>query len=136
VAGEEFIKGREVECAVLGNDNPQASVVGEIIPTHEFYSYEAKYIDEAGADLKIPADLPEALSNEIRAIAVHAFETVECEGIYLNEINTIPGFTKISMYPKLWQATGIGYADLIDRLIQLAIERHERDGKLKTTYED
>jgi D-alanine-D-alanine ligase len=146
---EEFIEGREIECAVLGNENPQASVLGEIIPRHEFYSYEAKYIDEAGADLKIPAVLPEDLSNDIRAMAVRAFEVVECEGmarvdffvtndgrVYLNEINTIPGFTKISMYPKLWQATGIGYADLIDRLIQLAIERHARDQKLKTSYEE
>ena len=145
---EQFIDGREIECAVLGNDDPQASVLGEIIPQHEFYSYEAKYIDGAGADLCIPADLPEALSDEVRRTAVRAFEVVECEGmarvdffvtssgaIYLNEINTIPGFTQISMYPKLWAATGVGYADLIDRLIQLAIERHNRENALKTTYD-
>ncbi len=145
---EEFIEGREIECAILGNDDPQASVLGEIVPKHEFYSYEAKYIDDAGADLRIPADLPEDLANQVRGIAVRAFEVVNCEGmarvdffvtavgaIYLNEINTIPGFTKISMYPKLWEATGIKYADLIDRLLQLAIERHQRDQSLKTSYD-
>jgi len=145
---EEYIEGREIECAVLGNDDPLASVLGEIVPKHEFYSYEAKYIDESGADLRIPADLPDELSDQVRRTAVRAFEVLNCEGmgrvdffvtdggaIYLNEINTIPGFTKISMYPKLWEASGIAYADLIDRLIQLALERHARDRCLKTTYD-
>ncbi len=145
---EEFIDGREIECAVLGNEDPKASVLGEIVPKHEFYSYEAKYIDEAGADLRIPADLPDDLSGQVRRTAIRAFEVLNCEGmarvdffvtaggaIYLNEINTIPGFTKISMYPKLWEASGIGYADLIDRLIQLAIERHQCDQAFKTSYD-
>lgn len=142
---EEFIKGREIECAVLGNEDPKASVPGEIIPQHEFYSYEAKYIDEHGARLRIPAELPEAVVGKIRECAVKTFTTLCCEGmarvdfflkndrdIYVNEINTIPGFTKISMYPKLWEATGIAYTELIDMLITLAIERFERDRKLKT----
>jgi len=144
---EEFIDGRELECSVLGNLDPVASAVGEIIPTHEFYSYDAKYIDEQGAALEIPADVPDAVSDEIRALAIRAFNTLECEGmarvdcflkkdgtVLLNEINTIPGFTKISMYPQLWQASGVSYAELIDRLIQLGIERFEREQKLKTSF--
>ncbi len=144
---EEFIDGREIECSVLGNEDPIASVPGEILPQHEFYSYEAKYIDEKGATLKIPATLPNPLVKKVREIAVKTFKTLCCEGmgrvdmfltkdgkVFVNEINTIPGFTKISMYPKLWEATGIGYAELIDRLITLAIERHERDKKLKTSF--
>ncbi len=144
---EEFIEGREIECSVLGNENPESSIPGEIIPHHEFYSYEAKYIDEDGAGLKIPAELPDALVKEIQQIAVKIFTTLNCEGmarvdcfltkdnkIYVNEINTIPGFTKISMYPKLWEASGVSYADLIDKLIQLAIARHERQKGLKTSF--
>jgi len=142
---EEFIMGREIECSVLGNENPIASVPGEILPRHEFYSYEAKYLDENGAVLDIPAKLPPATSERIRQLAIKTFSTLCCEGmarvdfflrngeeIIVNEINTIPGFTRISMYPKLWEATGISYSELIDRLIQLAIERFEREKRLKT----
>ena len=113
---EEFIKGREIECSVLGNENPIVSIPGEIIPQHEFYSYEAKYIDEKGALLEIPARLPEEITKQIQNIALRAFKVLCCEGmarvdfflrndkeIFISEINTIPGFTKISMYPKLWE---------------------------------
>jgi D-alanine-D-alanine ligase len=133
---EECIRGREIECAVLGNRKPIASVPGEIIPRHDFYDYEAKYIDEHGAVLEIPARLDPAAVEEIRRVAVKAFSVLCCEGmarvdmfveaggrVVLNEINTIPGFTRISMYPKLWEASGICYGELIDRLIGLAIER-------------
>ena len=137
---EKFIEGREIECAVLGNENPEASVLGEIVPHSEFYSYDAKYVDEDGAGLVIPAPLPDNVTAEVQRLAVRTFKVLECEGmaradffvtkdnkIYANEINTIPGFTKISMYPKLWEASGVPYAELIDRLIQLALQRHERD---------
>ena len=143
---EEYIQGREIECSVLGNDHPIASLPGEIIPQHEFYSYEAKYLDEKGAILEIPAELPAEVTKEIQDIAIQSFKTLCCEGmarvdfflrdnreVIVNEINTIPGFTKISMYPKLWEASGISYAELIDRLIQLALERFEREQKLKTS---
>jgi len=133
---EEFIEGREIECAVLGNDNPIASIPGEIIPTHEFYSYEAKYLDENGAALEIPAKLDDATRERIQELSIKAFQTLCCAGlsridfflkkngeVLINEINTIPGFTKNSMYPKLWEASGIGYTDLISRLIELAMER-------------
>jgi D-alanine-D-alanine ligase len=142
---EECIDGRELECSVLGNDSPIASVPGEILPRHEFYSYEAKYLDENGAVLEIPAQLPPEISKRIRELAIRTFLVLCCEGmarvdfflrngeeIIVNEINTIPGFTRISMYPKLWEATGVSYSDLIDRLIQLAIERLEREKRLKT----
>jgi len=144
---EEFIKGREIEVAVLGNQKPRASVPGEIIPHHEFYSYEAKYIDANGAVAEIPAKLPKSLIKQIQQAAVKAFMVLECEGMarvdffvtkagkfYLNEINTIPGFTNISMYPKMWEHSGIKYADLIDKLIQLAIERNNREKKLQTSF--
>ena len=142
---EECIKGREIECSVLGSENPIASVPGEILPRHEFYSYEAKYLDENGAVLEIPAKLPPATSERIRQLAIKTFSVLCCEGmarvdfflrngdeIIVNEINTIPGFTRISMYPKLWEATGISYSELIDKLIELAIERFEREKGLKT----
>ena len=144
---EEFVPGREIECAVLGNSNPQASVPGEVIPTNGFYSYEAKYIDENGAALEIPAKLPETTVKKIQEYAIKTFKALNCEGlsrvdfflkdngdILVNEINTIPGFTKISMYPQLWNAGGISYTELIDRLIQLALERFEKEKKLKTDY--
>jgi D-alanine-D-alanine ligase len=131
--------GREIECSVLGNEHPVASVPGEIVPTHEFYSYEAKYVDEGGAALEIPARLPEEVVTRVQDMAVTAFEAVDCEGmarvdffyrepaeLIVNEINTIPGFTRISMYPKLWEASGLTYRELIDRLVDLALERHER----------
>lgn len=144
---EEYIQGREIECSVLGNERPMASVPGEIIPRHEFYSYEAKYLDENGALLEIPAKLPPDIIKEIQETAVKAFKVLCCEGmarvdfflrdnreVIVNEINTIPGFTKISMYPKMWEASGISYTELIDRLIQLAIERFDREKKLKTSF--
>ena len=144
---EEFIDGRELECAVLGNRNPIASVVGEIIPGHEFYSYEAKYIDEHGAALEIPADIPDAVGEDIRTLAIRTFQTLECEGLgrvdfflkkdgglIVNEINTIPGFTKISMYPRLWEASGVSYPELINRLIELGLERFEREQALKMSF--
>lgn len=145
---EEFIRGREIEVAVLGNDDPAASVAGEIIPQHEFYSYEAKYLDEHGALLRIPAELPAAVSDRVRQLAVAAFKVLECSGmarvdffvkddgsVYVNEINTIPGFTKISMYPKLWEASGLPYPALIERLIALAIERHAENQALETSFQ-
>lgn len=144
---EEFIQGREIECAVLGNDTPIASLPGEVIPRHEFYSYDAKYLDENGAALEIPVKLPEETVRRVQELAVKAFKALSCEGmgrvdfflkengeLLVNEINTIPGFTKISMYPKLWEASGIPYTELIDRLIQLALERFEEEKKLKTSF--
>lgn len=134
---EQGVDARECECAVLGNDDPQASVVGEIVPGNEFYDYSAKYVDSNSA-LFIPADLPPNISEEIRRISIEAFRAVDASGmsrvdffvardlsaVWLNEINTIPGFTRISMYPKLWEASGLTYPALLDRLIELAIERH------------
>jgi len=138
-------KAREIECSVLGNDEPVASVPGEIVPGKEFYDYTAKYVDE-GSQLIIPAKLTKAETKKVQDLAVAAFQAVDCSGlarvdflmdpktnkIYLNEINTMPGFTAISMYPKLWAASGVAYPDLIDRLIQLGIERHE--DKKKNQY--
>ncbi len=144
---EEFIKGREIECSVLGNEEPIASLPGEVIPKHEFYSYEAKYIDEDGAALEIPAKLPEETIKRVQDLAARAFKALECEGmarvdfflkengdLFVNEINTIPGFTSISMYPKLWEASGVSYSELVDRLIMLAIERFKKESRLKTSY--
>jgi D-alanine-D-alanine ligase len=130
-------KAREIECSVLGNDEASASIPGEIVPVKEFYDYNAKYLDE-GSELIIPAKLSKAETKKVQELAVEAFKAVDCSGlarvdflmdpgtrkIYLNEINTMPGFTAISMYPKLWAASGLDYPDLIDRLIQLGIERH------------
>jgi D-alanine-D-alanine ligase len=142
---EEFIPGRELECAVLGNEQPAASVVGEIISTHEFYSYDAKYLDEKGAALEIPAKISGETQRRIQELAIQTFQTLCCEGlsrvdfflrengeVVVNEINTIPGFTKISMYPKLWEASGIGYTELISRLIDLAIDRFEKERTIAT----
>jgi len=131
-------KAREIECAVLGNDQPKASVPGEIVPSAEFYDYSAKYLDE-GSQLIIPAKLTKAETKRIQELAIGAFRAVDCSGlgrvdflmdpesrkIYLNEINTMPGFTSISMYPKLWAASGVSYPELIESLIQFGIERHE-----------
>src|ERR1700686_3511013 len=138
-------KAREIECSVLGNDEPVVSVPGEIVPGKEFYDYTAKYVDE-GSQSNIPAKLTKAETKRVQELAVRAFQAVDCSGlarvdflmdpktrkIYLNEINTMPGFTAISMYPKLWAASGLAYADLIDRLIQLGLERHE--DKKKNQY--
>jgi D-alanine-D-alanine ligase len=138
-------KAREIECSVLGNDRPQASVPGEIVPIKEFYDYAAKYLDE-GSELIIPAKLTKAEIKKVQDLAVRAFQAVDCAGLarvdflmdpktrklFVNEINTMPGFTAISMYPKLWAASGLSYSDLIDRLIQFGIERH--DDKKKNQY--
>ncbi|MBX7232185.1 MAG: D-alanine--D-alanine ligase [Bdellovibrionales bacterium] len=147
---EKAIVAREIECSVLGNSNPQASPLGEIVPQHEFYSYEAKYLDENGAKLIVPVmDLEPEIITKIKNYALQAFQLLQCSGlarvdffldknsneIYLNEINTLPGFTKISMYPKLWEVAGLTYPDLLDRLIQLAYERHQMKSALKTTYQ-
>jgi len=128
---------REIECAVLGNDDPVASVCGEIVPRgHAFYDYDAKYLDEDGAELLIPAPLAPALASKVQRLAVSAFTVVACagmarvdlfvrdDGVWINEINTIPGFTSISMYPKLWEASGLAYPALVQRLLDLAVERH------------
>jgi D-alanine-D-alanine ligase len=144
---EENIPGREIECSVLGNENPIASVPGEIRAVKDFYSYEAKYIDPDGAALEIPAKLPPEMARQVQSLAVKTFQVLECQGlsrvdfflkedgrVLVNEINTMPGFTKISMYPKLWEVSGIGYTELIDRLIQLAIERFNREKHLATSY--
>ncbi|MDR1148666.1 MAG: D-alanine--D-alanine ligase [Spirochaetaceae bacterium] len=144
---EEYIKGRELECSVLGNDKPITSLPGEIKPRHEFYSYNAKYIDENGAGLVIPAELPDQKIKEIQTLAIKTYKTLCAEGLsridffmrddgalLVNEINTMPGFTKISMYPKLFENRGISYSNLIDRLIELAFERYEQESKLKTNY--
>ena len=142
---EEFIKGQEIECSVLGNDKPIASIPGEIIANQEFYSYDAKYIDE-GAVAVIPVKLDKKTIKKIQALAIQTFQVLNCEGMgrvdgfltksgkfYVSEINTIPGFTNISMYPKLWEASGIPQQKLLDILINLAIERFNKEKKLKTS---
>lgn len=144
ILAEEYIEGREIECSVLGNKNPIASVPGEVISRYEFYSYQAKYLNENGAKIEIPAKLPKSTIKKIRGLAIKTFITLCCEGmarvdfflakdgkIFVNEINTIPGFTNISMFPKLWEFSGISYAELIDRLIELAFERYGEEKKLK-----
>jgi D-alanine-D-alanine ligase len=137
---------REIECSVIGNDRPEASLPGEILPSREFYDYEAKYIEESTA--LVPAPLDAATTADVRRLAVEAFLAVDCSGfarvdfllsrddgrLYVNEINTIPGFTTISMFPKLWEATGLGYSAVLDRLIELALERHAGKQALRTTY--
>jgi D-alanine-D-alanine ligase len=142
-------KARELEVAVLGNDDPKASVVGEIIPGKEFYDYEAKYLSDGSIPV-IPAQITAAESKQIRAMAVEAFRACDLAGlarvdflmepdlrrrIYLNEVNTLPGFTSISMYPKLWQASGLSYADLITRLIELALQRHKERNRTSFSFE-
>ena len=135
-------KAREIECSVLGNDRPEASVPGEIVPGKEFYDYTAKYLDE-GSELVIPAKLSKSETKKVQELAIRAFKAVDCSGlarvdflmdpkirkIYVNEINTMPGFTAISMYPKLWAASGVSYPDLIERLINLGLERHAEKQK-------
>lgn len=149
VLAEEFIEGREIECSVKGlNSNPQAALPGEIIPNHEFYSYDAKYIDDNGAKIQIPASLDETTIQKIQDLAKKTYQILCCDGltrvdfflkkngeIYVNEINTIPGFTNISMYPKMWEASGISYSDLITNLIQLAFEKAEKDNQIQFSFE-
>ena len=144
---EQGLECREFECSVLGNDDPKASVIGEIAPTREFYDYEAKYSDES-SELHIPANIAPALADDLRAMAVAAFQAVDAAGLarvdffletstgrpYVNEINTLPGFTTISMYPKLWEAGGLSYSRLIDELVGLAMERHQDKQRSLTIY--
>jgi len=153
---EEFVPGRELECSVLGSqfgtlddgNAIMASMPGEVKPTHDFYSYDAKYIDENGAELIIPAEVPAETAGHIRELAIKVFKTICCDGlarvdfflkedgtVLVNEINTMPGFTRISMYPKLWEVSGISYTCLLDRLIELAILRFEKEKKLKTSMQ-
>ena len=140
------INCRELECAVLGNDEPLASVVGEVIASNEFYDYHAKYLDNK-SHVIIPADIPQATAEEVRRQAVTAFLALDLSGlarvdfflekesgqVYINEVNTMPGFTQISMYPKLWEASGLTYAQLLDRLVELAIERHQEKQRNRTS---
>ena len=144
---EPAINARELECGVLGNDEPIASIVGEVVPSNEFYDYCAKYVDNASR-LYIPAQIPDEIAQRIRRAAIDAFLALDLSGlarvdcfldrdsgeIYLNEVNTVPGFTQISMYPKLWEASGIPYPELLDRLIQLGIERHADKQRNRTSY--
>jgi D-alanine-D-alanine ligase len=146
---EQGVKNaREIEVSVLGNDAPIASIPGEIVPSNEFYDYDAKYVDGKSTAV-IPAKLPKSVVKKIQELAVKAFTVLDGAGmarvdffvtkktnrIYLNEINTIPGFTSISMYPKLWEASGISYTELLDRLIQLAINRHQEKKSIRTSYQ-
>jgi len=145
---EQAINAREIECSVLGNDEPEASVLGEIVPKREFYDYVAKYHDES-TELIIPANLTPEKAAEIQGLAVRAFLALDCAGmaradfflcrdtgqVYLNELNTIPGFTSVSMYPKLWEASGLPYPKLLDRLVELALERHRDRGRMSTAYQ-
>ncbi len=144
---ERAVDAREIECSVLGNDEPQASTVGEIVPAGDFYDYRSKYIDE-GSKLIIPADITAEQSRTVRDISVRAFQTLDLcgmarvdffldratEAVFLNELNTIPGFTSISMYPKMWEASGLPFERLVDRLIQLAFERHAEKKSFTTSY--
>lgn len=143
---EEFINGREIECSVLGNNDPIASIPGEVVVKDDFYSYNTKYIDENGAVIQIPAKISKKSIKGIQQLAIKTFKTLSCEGfgrvdcfltksgkVYVNEINTIPGFTSISMYPKLWEASGLSLPKLLDRLVELAFERFEREKNLKTS---
>ncbi len=144
---EVGVNAREIECSVLGNDAPIASLPGEVVPSNEFYDYRAKYVDDA-SELHIPAELDAVTRRRIQDLAVRAFLALDCAGmaradfflcrdtgqVYINELNTIPGFTRISMYPKLWEASGLPYAQLLDRLIELAIERHADKHRSETAY--
>jgi D-alanine-D-alanine ligase len=145
---EVAVDAREIEVSVLGNDEPMASVPGEIVPCNEFYDYSAKYLD-GESDLLIPAPLPAETADLVRRLAIEAYLAIDCAGmaradflldrntgqVYVNEVNTLPGFTPISMYPKLWEASGVSYTELIDKLIQLALERHADKGRSATDYQ-
>jgi D-alanine-D-alanine ligase len=146
---EKGVNAREIECSVLGNDRPVASVVGEVVPINEFYDYEAKYV-KAGSELIIPARLRAQQAARVQELAVRAFQAIDCAGmarvdfllerrtgkIFVNEINTIPGFTPISMYPKLWEASGVPYPKLLDRLIELALDRQRDKNRTAYTYRE
>lgn len=148
IIAERAVDAREIECSVLGNDDPIASLPGEVIPKREFYDYAAKYDDNAGTELIVPADLSPDKTRSVQELAIRAFRALDCSGlarvdflierrtekIFLNEINTIPGFTKVSMYPKMWEQSGLTYTALIDRLIQLALERQADKKKNKTAH--
>jgi len=143
---EAAIDGREIECAVLGNEHPEASVCGEVVVHDDFYSYDTKYISESGADIVVPAAITDAEQSRIREIAVQAYQALDCAGlarvdvfltpageVVINEINTLPGFTRISMYPKLWAASGLDYTALITRLLELAMDRHAHERDLRSS---
>ncbi len=148
ILAEEYIQGRELECSVMGhNGSPKVSLPGEVIPQHEFYSYEAKYVDDNGALIQIPAKMTENEIQKLQSIAKKTYQVMGCDGLtrvdfflrnngefYINEINTIPGFTKISMYPKMWEASGVSYTSLITELFTLAFEKFEAEQKIKTSY--
>jgi len=145
---ERAVNAREIECSVLGNDEPEASLPGEVVPSNEFYDYRAKYVD-GDSQLVIPAPLDEATTERVRRLAVEAFRAIDGSGLarvdfflcrdsgqlYVNELNTMPGFTNISMYPKLWEATGLTYSELVDRLIELALERHRQKQSLERSFD-
>jgi len=146
---EKAIVGREIECSILGNEEPKASLPGEVMPNHEFYSYESKYIDKNGADFGIPAKLSEDEIILIKNVSIGTFKALGCEGMarvdgfltndgsfIINEVNTLPGFTSISMYPKLWQVSGLSYSDLLDTLITLGFERYEREKEIEKNYQN
>jgi D-alanine-D-alanine ligase len=144
---ERGVNAREIEVSVLGNENPQASIPGEILPADEFYSYSAKYLDERSS-LAIPAPLPSETAAKAQELAIQAYKAIDCAGmarvdflldkdsgeLFIGEINTIPGFTKISMYPKLWEASGLPYPKLVDRLIELALERKTEQNRTERQY--
>jgi D-alanine-D-alanine ligase len=146
---ERGLNARELEVAVLGNESPEASVPGEICPSHEFYDYEAKYLDDS-TRLVIPAVLSDEETQQLRELAIQAYEALESEGLarvdflidretgkpYINELNSLPGFTDASMYPRLWEASGLSYTALLDRLIELGLERHRQRRSLETHYRD
>ena len=142
---EEGVAGREIEVAVMGNERPEASLPGEIVVTADYYDYDAKYEDEGASRMEVPADLPEATVERVREMAVRAYRALGCEGLarvdffvtesgglLVNEINTIPGFTARSMYPVMWERTGRPFPEVCDRLLALAIDRHQRDAALRT----
>lgn len=143
---EQAITGREIECAVIGNEEPRVAVPGEIVSTAAFYTYDAKYQDPDAARMEVPADLPPEVADRARAMAADAYRILGCEGmarvdffvtpafdLFINEVNTIPGFTERSMFPVMWEHSGLPLGDLVDTLIQLALDRHTRDARLKTT---
>ena len=147
---EQFIEGRELECAILGNENPKATAPGEIIlkGDYAFYSFDAKYVDQDAVDLQIPAMVDKETSELIKEYSIKSFQTLNCNDfarvdiflaesgeVYVNEINTIPGFTNSSMFPKLWEHEGIAFSDLIDNLISSAIERFAKDQRIQTDFE-